>query len=135
MKTLFLTAICSSLFTINSYASTYLGKIGPFYPNEYSEQSVVINKCNPKASKLKLVATHSHGKYSMPRFAFREISSELKSGKILSTISDNGETSIKSVFIKLPVGDCVTKIKAEAMGTGFNPGASDLVYIEVWGEK
>lgn len=128
-KTLIL--FTASLFFSTAQAATFLGKIGPFYANDFAESSLTVKKCSANWSKLILAAT-ANGKYSFPRFNYREITVEFASGKIQSILSSNEDAKLKTLAIKIPSGECAQKITMNATNSGSNPGRINVIDIEVW---
>ena len=131
-KTLFALALILSLS--NAYSSTFVGRTGPFYKNEFSEHSLKVKKCNTNWSSLLLVAK-ANGKHSFPRYAFREITIEYASGKTQYIKSANESESLKRRLIKVRANDCIKSISLNAMNTGMNPGQLNILEIEVWAQK
>lgn len=128
-------AVITALLVLpGAQASTYLGKLGPFYENEYSIHTVLINKCGPKVRKL-ILAANANGKYAMPRFSYREILVELQSGKIDSISAKSEDNKLKKIQYLTPANDCVKKITINAASSGHNPGRPNVIAIEIWGEK
>lgn len=118
----------------SAHASTYFGKVGPFYGDSYSEQSEHVKKCKSGFTKLSLSAS-ANGKLAMPRFNYRDIAVELKSGNILNVVSSEENKAHKEVALKIPANDCVTKVTINAISNGFNPGRTDQIDIEIWASK
>lgn len=130
----FLTLAAILLTFSSAHASSFLGKMGPFYEGEYSTHSSAVLKCSPKWKKLSLVAS-ANGKYAMPRFNYREIIVELNSGKVESVLAKSESNKIKTVEYSIPANDCVRKVTINATSSGFNPGRTNEITIEIWGER
>lgn len=114
-----------------SFASTYLAKVGPFYDDEMSIESVTIKRCIPIKKKIEFYVEKTSANH-MPRIKFDFVKLVYESN-YEEVISGTDYDSVRgfSIVPKAENG-CLVNVTLKAMDTGFNPGRQNVSNVEIW---
>ncbi|GIL17070.1 MAG: hypothetical protein BroJett040_08210 [Oligoflexia bacterium] len=133
MKNIFLVCSFCTLVQSTSFASTFLGKVGPFYQDEMSTETALIKHCIPVKKNLQCYVEKSSANH-IPRIKFDFVTLTYESG-FQETIEGAALGSVRGFNVEPDSENgCLKNVTLRASDTGFNPGHQNVSYVEIWAD-
>lgn len=121
MKNIILVYSFCTLVQSTSFASIFLGKVGPFYQDEMSTETASIKRCVPVKKNIQFYVEKSNANH-IPRIKFDFVTLSYESG-FQETIEGAALGSVRGFNVEPDSANgCLKSVKLRASDTGFNPG-------------
>ena len=129
MKKGFLAGLFVSSTAATAGASTYIGEIGPFFDHKITSESLEVTSCVPQTRQL-LFSVRKAGKYHMPKIAVERLILHFQDHQRVLEAHEIRGYRYFAIDLNQQFG-CPSRITLKGRNSGFNPGHSNYVYIDV----